>query len=72
MVHYGGDQKPPLLPVPLCPKCGSRQTEIVGRLEDGRTLIFRCNVCGAHSTIVSPTADAPSIDSLFTETVGVH
>jgi hypothetical protein len=71
MVHYGSDQEP-LPPVPLCPKCGSSQTEIVGRLEDGRTLIFRCNVCGAHSTIVSPAADGPSTDSLFMETAGVH
>jgi hypothetical protein len=52
MVHYGRDPVPPHLPPPICPKCGSHRTQIIGRLEDGRTLILRCNSCGAHSTVI--------------------
>lgn len=52
MVHYGqapaGYPKPPL----TCPKCGSHRTEIVGRLDDGKTLVVRCKACGEHSTLL--------------------
>jgi hypothetical protein len=54
MVHYNHPEqpKPPMAPQ-LCTKCGSHRTQIIGRLEDGKTLIIRCNACGAHSTVVS-------------------
>lgn len=54
MVHYGRLEHPksPVTPQ-LCTKCGSHRTQIIGRLEDGKTLIIRCNACGAHSTVVS-------------------
>jgi hypothetical protein len=25
---------------------------VIGRLEDGRTFIVRCNACGSHSTVL--------------------
>jgi hypothetical protein len=54
MVHYGRLEQPkPPVPPQLCTKCGSHRTQIIGRLEDGKTLIIRCNACGAHSTVVS-------------------
>ena len=57
MVHYGHpDPKPQ--PPQLCGKCGSHRTQIIGRLEDGKTLIIRCNACGAHSTVVSTKPQA--------------
>jgi hypothetical protein len=54
MVHYGLPPVPPQpsLPLPTCPKCGSHRTQVIGRLDDGRTMILRCNACGAHSTLV--------------------
>jgi hypothetical protein len=54
MVHYNHPEQPrPPAPPQLCAKCGSHRTQIIGRLEDGKTLIIRCNACGAHSTVVS-------------------
>jgi hypothetical protein len=59
MVHYG-QPEPPKFPVTpqLCSKCGSHRTQIIGRLEDGKTLIVRCNACGAHATVVSTKPNA--------------
>jgi hypothetical protein len=57
MVHYGPDRQTAEDGPSLCPKCGSHRTQIVGRLEDGKTLIVRCNACGAHSTILPGSAD---------------
>jgi hypothetical protein len=54
MVHYNHpDQPKSPVPPQLCAKCGSHRTQVIGRLEDGKTLIIRCNACGAHSTVVS-------------------
>jgi hypothetical protein len=51
MVHYN----PPLIvaqtPPPICPKCGSHRTEIVGRSGDGVTVILRCTACGERSQV---------------------
>jgi hypothetical protein len=59
MVHYGQpEQRKSPVPPQLCTKCGSHRTQIIGRLEDGKTLIIRCNACGAHSTVVSTTPNA--------------
>jgi translation initiation factor 2 beta subunit (eIF-2beta)/eIF-5 len=59
MVHYGQPPQPKLQQPPqLCTKCGSHRTQIIGRLEDGKTLIIRCNACGAHSTVVSTRPNA--------------
>jgi hypothetical protein len=57
MVHYGHPEPKPQ-PPQLCTKCGSHRTQIIGRLEDGKTLIIRCNACGAHSTVVSTKPQA--------------
>ena len=57
MVHYdptaSGSPKAP----PLCPKCGSHRTEIVGKSPDDAVLIIRCNACGARSEIANPAQD---------------
>ena len=52
MVHYD----PPIyvvaqIPSPVCPKCGSHRTVIVGRSNSGETIVLRCNACGARSEI---------------------
>jgi hypothetical protein len=58
MVHYGRPEPPKPAPPQLCTKCGSHRTQIIGRLEDGKTLIIRCNACGAHSTVLATRAAA--------------
>jgi uncharacterized Zn finger protein len=56
MVHYGQLDFSQLAN-PECSRCGSRKTEVVGRLDDGRTLILRCNACGAHTTLITPDSE---------------
>ncbi len=54
MVHYvphAVAQTPP----PICPKCGSHRTEIVGRSNDGQTMTLRCNICGERSVVSLPS-----------------
>jgi hypothetical protein len=51
MVHYdpthlNAVQQPP----PVCPKCGSHRTEIVG-ISDGGQIVLRCNGCGERSVV---------------------
>jgi hypothetical protein len=57
MVHY--DTKPRSAaqrPSPLCPKCGSHRTEIIGQSKDQKITFLRCGACGAHSEV--PVHDA--------------
>jgi hypothetical protein len=57
MVHYGQQQANE--PVPNnCPSCGSSQADVVGRLQDGKTIIVRCGACRAHWTIMLNTPSA--------------
>lgn len=61
MVNYDrlSSTAPQNLP-PICPKCGSHRTEIVGvdGSQDGRMLILRCNSCGERSTVpAEPLSD---------------
>jgi hypothetical protein len=63
VVHYGPDRQHAGHLPQICPKCGSHRTQIVGRLEDGKTLILRCNACGAFSTLLPNGSDADSTDS---------
>jgi hypothetical protein len=65
VVHYGPDRQLAGNLPHICPKCGSHRTQIVGRLEDGKTLILRCNACGAFTTLLPNGADADAIDSLM-------
>jgi hypothetical protein len=58
MVHYGRLEQPKPAALQLCTKCGSHRTQVIGRLEDGKTLIIRCNACGAHSTVLAARAAA--------------
>jgi len=41
-------------PPPTCPKCGNHRTQVVGLSDDGRTLVVRCNACGARSEVIRP------------------
>jgi uncharacterized Zn finger protein len=50
MVHYDPNARNAAQGVPpLCPKCGSHRTEVVGRSEDLKTVTLRCNACGERS-----------------------
>lgn len=63
MVHYD----PPSLnaaqqPPPVCPKCGSHRTEIVGITDQGQVVV-RCNTCGERSVVPSGSPrTAPTLD----------
>ena len=60
MVHY--NPKPwsaAQRPSPLCPKCGSHRTEIVGQSKDSKVTFLRCGACGAHSE--TPLYDASTL-----------
>ncbi len=53
MVHFTPKVealKYPLTP-PVCPKCGSHRTEIIGTHEDTTKQTLRCNACGAISQV---------------------
>jgi hypothetical protein len=51
MVHYGTSLNLAQTPPPICPKCGSHRTEIVGRSPDGETIDLRCNACGERTRL---------------------
>ena len=34
---------------PVCPKCGSHRTEVIGNTDGGDKRMVRCNACGAIS-----------------------
>jgi hypothetical protein len=52
MVYYGQRLLAAQLPPPVCPKCGSHRTQVVGRSSDAQTVIVRCNSCGERSSVV--------------------
>ncbi|HKT80033.1 MAG TPA: hypothetical protein VJP86_07415 [Vicinamibacterales bacterium] len=58
MVHYGPKQYAAQMPPPICPKCGSHRTQIVGRSPEGQTMIVRCNTCGERSSVSSDVGSA--------------
>jgi hypothetical protein len=62
MVHYGPKLNAAQLPPPTCPKCGSHRTEIVGRSNDSKTIVVRCNTCGER-TPVSSEVSAKILDN---------
>jgi uncharacterized Zn finger protein len=51
MVHYDPPRFAAQPHPPICPKCGSHRTEIVGRATDGQSFVLRCNACGERSRI---------------------
>jgi hypothetical protein len=57
MVYYGQRLHPAQPPPPVCPKCGSHRTQIVGRSNDARTVVVRCSACGERSSLI--VADNP-------------
>jgi uncharacterized Zn finger protein len=36
---------------PVCPKCGSHRTQVIGKSDDPTERTVRCNSCGAISTV---------------------
>jgi hypothetical protein len=62
VVHHGPDRQVAGNYPQICPTCGSHRTQIVGRLEDGKTLILRCNACGTLSTLLPDGSGADTID----------
>jgi hypothetical protein len=71
MVHYNPEWHAAQIPPPVCPKCGSHRTQVVGRSDDGRTVILRCSSCGERTRveIVNEGADAQVPQAPFSETV---
>jgi len=57
MVHYNPQLFLAQTPPPICPKCGSHRTVIVGRSDDCETIVLRCNTCGATSRITIPSEE---------------
>ena len=49
MTRYEASQRPAAPPV--CPKCGSHRTEIIGKADDPTERTVRCNACGAISVV---------------------
>jgi uncharacterized Zn finger protein len=60
MVHYDSIGAVAQTHPPTCPKCGSHRTEIVGRTDNGATLVLRCNACGERSRVSVPVDDQSS------------
>jgi len=58
MVHYDKPKHGTQVP-PICPKCGSHRTQVVGRSNDGKTLTLRCGECGERSVVVMTEETAP-------------
>ncbi len=58
MVTFSVNAAPPQRPEapPVCPKCGSHRTEVIGKSDDVLKRTVRCNACGAISTV--PVNDA--------------
>lgn len=63
MVHYNVPFVLAQIPPPLCPKCGSHRTEIVGRSADGETVVLRCNACGERSRVTILSSDAAPFEA---------
>jgi translation initiation factor 2 beta subunit (eIF-2beta)/eIF-5 len=53
MVHYDPSLRVAQTPPPICPKCGSHRTEIVGRSSAGDVIIVRCHACGERSRLTT-------------------
>ena len=53
MAHYDDATRSatPQTASPLCPKCGSHRTEIIGATDLPRTDVVRCNACGERSVV---------------------
>ena len=52
MVHYNPNRRNiPQHAPPVCPKCGSHRTEIVGMSQDLKATRLRCGACGARSEL---------------------
>jgi hypothetical protein len=59
MVYYGRPFIAAQIPPPICPKCGSHRTEIVGRTNAPPTIVVRCNACGERSVVADIESMAP-------------
>jgi transcription elongation factor Elf1 len=52
MVYYRHIHGVAQLPPPICPKCGSHRTQVVGRSNDAKKVVVRCSSCGERSDVV--------------------
>ena len=53
---------------PVCPKCGSHRTEVIGKSDDPTKRTVRCNACGAISTVPVNEASMYMPEGLTSET----
>jgi hypothetical protein len=51
MVYYNNEWHLAQLPPPVCPKCGSHRTQVVGNSDDGAAVVVRCASCGDRSRV---------------------
>lgn len=51
MVHYDPPRHAVQTPPPVCPKCGSHRTEVVGSTDAPPAIMLRCNACGERSSV---------------------
>ena len=51
MVHYAPTLRAIPSPPPICPKCGSHRTPVVGLSNAGTTIVLRCSPCGERSEV---------------------
>ena len=61
MVHYDPTLRAAQTPPPICPKCGSHRTEIVGQSSNGDTVVLRCQACGERSRISNSKSETQDI-----------
>jgi uncharacterized Zn finger protein len=73
MVHYNPEWHAVQPLPPVCPKCGSHRTQVVGRSDDGRTVILRCSSCGERASveIANEEADAQVAQPPRSETANI-
>jgi len=60
MVHFASKLEVVNRPTtpPVCPKCGSHRTEVIGKADDPNNRTIRCNKCGAISSVPVSEAEA--------------
>jgi hypothetical protein len=56
MVHYEPAGKDAGPTPPVCPKCGSHRTEVIGLSDDLKLKFIRCNACGFRSAVPNTNA----------------
>ncbi len=58
VLHYDADTRDIAPePSPICPKCGSHRTEVIGLSDDLKLKFIRCNACGFRSAVPNASAE---------------